>query len=125
MWKERFCRRFPKPYYVPHSDKRFRNVIEITIHVFCVKKKRFSKLLLNRLHFVKNLTWNMILVSIAFQRYIAGPIWAMLREVQPSTGGSSGRTTQAVKSQKTRVLHDPSAKSAYERDSYLKRVFSC
>ena len=64
-------------------------------------------------------------MSIAFQRYIAGPIWAMLQEVQPSTGGSSGRTTQAVKSQKTRVLHDPSAKSAYERDSYLKRVFSC
>ena len=75
-----------------------------------MKKKRFSKLLLNRLHFAKNLTWVMILVSIAFQWYIAGPIWAMLREVQPSTGGSSGRTTQAVKSQKTRVLHDPSAK---------------
>ena len=110
---------------MPHSDKRFRNAIEITIHVFCMKKKRFSKLLLNRLHFAKNLTWVMILVSIAFQRYIASPIWAMLREVQPSTGGSSGRTTQAVKSQKMRVLHDPSAKSAYERDSYLKRVFSC
>ena len=109
---------------MPHSNKRFRNVIEITIHVFCVKKKRFSKLLLNRLHFAKILTWVMILVSIAFQQYIAGPIWAMLREVQPSTGGSSGRTTQAVKSQKTRVLHYLSAKSAYERDSYLKRVFS-
>ena len=113
------------PYYLPHSDKRFRNAIEIMIHVFCVKKKRFSKQLLNRLHFAKNLTWVMILVSVAFQRYIANPIWAMLREVQPSTGGSSGRTTQAVKMQKTRVLHDPSAKSAYEHDSYLKRVFSC
>ena len=125
MWKERFCSSFPKPYYLPHSDKRFRNAIEIMIHVFCVKKKRFSKLLLNRLYFAKNLTWVMILVSIAFQRYIASPIWAMLRDVQPSTRGSSGRTTQAVKSQKTRVLHDPSAKSTYERDSYLKRVFSC
>ena len=90
-----------------------------------MKKKWFSKLLLNRLHFAKNLTWVMVLVSIAFQQYIASPIWAMLQEVQPSTGGSSGRTTHAVKSQKTRVLHDPSAKSAYERDSYLKRVFSC
>ena len=89
------------------------------------EEKKFSKLLLNRLHFAKNLTWVMILVSIAFQRYIAGPIWAMLREVQPSTGGSSGRTTQAIKSQKTRVLHNLTAKSAYERDSYLKRVFSC
>ena len=78
------------------------------IRVFCVKKKRLSKLLLNRLHFAKNLTWALILVSIAFQRYIASHIWAMLREVQPSTGGSSGRTTQAVKSQKTRVLHEPS-----------------
>ena len=119
------CSSFPTPYYLPHSNKWFGNAIEITIHIFCVKKKRFSKLLLNRLHFAKNLTWVMILVSIAFQRYIASPIWAMLREVQPSTGGSSGRTTQAVKLQKTRVLHDPSAKSAYERDSYLKRVFSC
>ena len=125
MWKEPFYSSFPTPYYLPHSDKRFRNAIEIMIYVFCMKKKRFSKLLLNRLHFAKNLTWVMILVSIAFQRYIAGLIWAMLREVQPSTGGSSGRTTQAVKSQKTRVLHDPSAKSAYERDSYLKQVFSC
>ena len=110
---------------MPHSDKRFRNAIENTIHAFCMKKKRFSKLLFNRLHFAKNLTWVMILVSIAFQRYIASPIWAMLREVQPSTGGSSGRTTQAAKSQKTRVLHDLSAKSTYERDSYLKQVFSC
>ena len=109
---------------MPHSDKRFRNAIENTIHVFCVKK-RFSKLLLNRLHFAKNLTWVMMLVSIAFQRYIASPIWAMLREVQPSTGGSSGRTTQAVKVQKTQFHHEPSVKSAYERDSYLKRVFSC
>ena len=125
MWKERFCSSFPTPYYIPHSDKRFRNAIENTIHVFCAKSKRFSKLLLNRLHFTKNLTWVMILVSIAFQWYIAIPIWAMLREVQPSTRGSSGRTTQAVKSQKARVLHDTSAKSAYERDSYLKRVFSC
>ena len=85
---------------MPHSDKRFRNAIENTIHVFCVKKKRFSKMLLNRLYFAKNLSWVMILVSIAFQRYIATPIWAMLTEVQPSTRGSSGRTTQAVKSQK-------------------------
>ena len=57
----------------------------------------------------------MILVSIAFQRYIASPIWAMLAEVQPSTGGSSGRTNQAVKLQKTQVHHDPRAKSANER----------
>ena len=125
MWKERFCSSFPTPYYMPHSDKQFRNAVENMIHVFCAKKKWFSKLLLNRLHFVKKITWVMILVSIAFQRYIASPIWAMLREVQPSTGGSSGRTTQAVKSQKTRVLHEPRAKSANERDSYLKPVFSC
>ena len=39
-------------------------------------------------------------VSIAFQRYITSPIWAMLTEIQPSTRGSSGRTTQAVKLQK-------------------------
>ena len=90
MWKERFCSSFPTPYYLPHSDKRFKNAIENTIHVFCMKKKWFSKLLLNRLHFAKNLTWVMILVSIAFQRYIASPIWAMLTEVQPSTRGSSG-----------------------------------
>ena len=95
---------------MPHSDKRFRNAIENTIHVFCVKKKRFSKLLLNRLHFVKILTWVMILVSIAFQRYIASPIWAMLREVQPSTGGSSGRTTQAVKLQKNASSSRPECK---------------
>jgi len=31
-----------------------------------------------------------------------------------NVAGSSGQTTPAVKSQKTRVLHDPSAKSAYE-----------
>ena len=110
---------------MPHFDKRFRNAIENTIHVFCVKKKRFSKLLLNRLYFAKNLSWVMILVSIAFQRYIASPIWAMLAEVQPSTRGTSGRTTQAVKLQKTRFHHNPRAKSANERDSYLKRVFSC
>ena len=67
----------------------------------------------------------MILVSIAFQRYIASPIWAMLREVQPSTGGSSGRRTQAVKLQKTQVHDDPREKSANERDSYLKQAFSC
>ena len=125
MWKERFCSSFRMPYYLPQSNKRVRNAIENTIHVFCMKKKRFSKLLLNHLHFAKILSWVMILVSIAFQWYIASPIWAMLREVQPSTRGSSGRTTQAVKSQKTRVLHDPSAKSAYERDSYLKQAFSC
>ena len=122
MWMERFCSSFPKPYYLPHSDKWFRNAIENTIHVFCMKKKRFSKLLLNRLYFAKNLSWVMIFVSIAFQRYIASPIWAMLWEVQPSSQGSSGRTTQAVKSQKTRVLHDPSAKSAYERDSYHLKI---
>ena len=67
----------------------------------------------------------MILVSIAFQWYIASPIWAMLMEVQPSTRGSSGQTTQAVKLQKTQVRHDPRAKSANEQDSYLKRAFSC
>ena len=90
MWKERFYSSFPTPYYMPHSDKRFRNAIKNTIHVFCSKKKQFSKLLLNRLYFAKNLSWVMILVSIAFQRYIASPIWAMLAKVQPSTGGSSG-----------------------------------
>ena len=57
----------------------------------------------------------MILVSITFQRYIASPIWAMLAEVQPSTGGSSGGTTQAVKLQKTQVHHDPRAKTTNER----------
>ena len=113
------------PYYLPRSDKRFRNWIENTIHVFCMKKKRFSKRLLNRLCFAKILTCVMILVSIAFQRYIASPIWAMFAEVQPSTGGSSGRTTQAVKLQQTHVHHVPRAKSANERDSYLKRAFSC
>ena len=77
------------PYYLPHSDKRFKNATENTIHVFCMKKKRFSKLLLNRLHFAKILTWVMILVSIAFQWYIASPIWTMLAEVQPSTRKSS------------------------------------
>ena len=66
------------------------------------EEKRFSKLLLNRLHFANNLTWVMILVSIAFQRYIASPIWSMMAEVQPSTWRSSGRTTQAVKLQKKR-----------------------
>ena len=125
MWKERLCISFPTPYYLPHSDKRFRNAIENMIHVFCMKKKRFSKPLLNRLHFAKNLIWVMVLVSIAFQQYITSPICAMFAEVQPSTSESSGRTTQAVKLQKTRVHHDPSAKSAYERDSYLKRLFSC
>jgi hypothetical protein len=125
MWKERFYISFPTPYYLSHSDKRFRNAIENTIHVFCMKKKRFSKLLLNRLHFAKNSTWVMILVSIDFQRYIASLIWAMLAEVQPSTWRSSGRTTQAVKLQQTHVHHDPRAKSANEQDSYLKRAFSC
>ena len=90
-----------------------------------MKEKRFSKLLLNRLHFAKKSTWVMILVSIAFQRYITSPIWAMLAEVQPSTGGSLGRTTQAVKLQKTQFHHDPRAKSTNERDSYLKWLFSC
>ena len=87
-----------------------------------MKKKRFSKLLLNRLHFAKNLICVMILVSIASQWYNTSPIWAMLAEVQASKGGSSGRTTQAVKLQKTQVHHDPRAKSANERDSYLKRA---
>ena len=125
MWKERFYSSFPMPYYLPHSDKQFRNAIKNTIHIFCMKKKRFSKLLLNHLHFAKILSWVMILVSIAFQRYIASPIWAMLTEVQPSTRGSSGRTNQAVKLQKTQFHHDPRAKSASERDFYLKPVFSC
>ena len=110
MWKERFCNSFPMPYYLPHSDKWFRNPIENTIHVFCMKKKWFSKLLLNRLHFAKNLSWVMILVSIAFQRYIASPIWAMLAEVQPSTGRSSGRTTQVVKLQKKQISSQPESK---------------
>ena len=74
------------PNYLPHSDKWFKNAIENMIHVFCMEKKRFSKLVLNRLHFAKNLTWVMILVFIALQRYIASTIWAMLAEVQPSTG---------------------------------------
>ncbi len=66
-----------------------------------------------------------ILVSIAFQRYIASPIWAILTEVQPSTRESSGRTNQTVKLQKMQFHHDPRAKSASERDFYLKPVFSC
>ena len=70
--------------------KWFKNAIENMIHVFCAKKKRFLKLLLNRLYFAKNLSWVMILVSIAFQRYIASTIWAMLREVQPSSQRRSG-----------------------------------
>ena len=123
MWKERFCSSFLTPHYMPHSDKRFRNAIKNTIHVFCAKKKRFSELLLNRLYFAKNLSWVMILVSIVFQWYIASPVWAMLAEVQPSTGGSSGRTTQAVKLQKKQFHHDPRAKSANERVSNLKPVF--
>ena len=53
------------------------------------------------------------------------PHLGMLAEVQPSRGGSSGRTTQAVKLKKAQVHHDPRAKSANERDSYLKRAFSC
>ena len=114
MLKERFCSSFLTPYYLPHFDKWFKNAIENTIHVFCMKKKRFSKLLLNRLHFAKILTWVMILVSIAFELYIASTIWAMLAEVQPITGRSSGRTTQAVKLQKTQFHHDPRAKSANE-----------
>ena len=58
---------------------------KIRFMFFVQRKKRFSKLLLNRLYFAKNLSWVMILGSIAFQRYIASPIWAMLAEVQPST----------------------------------------
>ena len=110
MWKERFYSSFPVPYYLPYSDKRFRNAIENTINVFCMKKKRVSKLLLNRLHFTKNLTWIMILVSIAFQRYIASPILTMLAEVQPSTGRSSGRITQVVKLQKNAISSQPKSK---------------
>ena len=94
------------PYYLPHSGKWFRNAIENMIHVFCMKKKWFSKQLLNREHFDKNTTKAITKVSIAFQRYIASPIWTMLTEVQPSTGRSSGRTTQAVKMQKTQFHHD-------------------
>ena len=90
-----------------------------------MKKIRFSKLLLNRLHFAKILTWVMILMSIAFQRYIKSPIWAMLAEVQPRIRGSSGQTTQVVKLQQMHVHHDPRAKSANERDCYFKRAFSC
>jgi hypothetical protein len=97
------CSSFPAPYYLPHSDKRVKNAIENTVHLFCMKKKWFSKLLLNRLHFAKNLTWVMVLVSIAFQWYIASLIWTMLREVQPLTTGSSGRTTQVVKLQQTQL----------------------
>ena len=88
------------PYYMPHSDKRFRNAIESTIHVFCMKKKRFSNLLLNHLHLPEKLTWVMILMSIAFQRYITSPIWAMVAGIQPSIGENSGRTTQAVNCKK-------------------------
>ena len=125
MRKEQFCSSFSTPYYLPHFDKQFRNAIENMIHDFCVKKKRFSKLLLNRLHFVKNLNWFMIPVSISFQRYIASPIWAMLAEFQPSTGRNPAPTTHAVKLQKMQFHHDPRTKSANERDSYLKPVFSC
>ena len=125
MWKERFCSIFSRPYYLPPSDKRFRNVIENMIQGFCMKKKQFSKLLLKRLHFAKNLIWVKILVSIAFQRYIPSPIWAMFVEAQPSTWGSSGRPTQALKLQHTHVHNDPRAKSSNEQDSYLKRAFSC
>ena len=95
------------------------------IHVLCMKKKRFSKLLLNRLYFAKNLTWVMILMSIALQRYIARLIWAMLAEVQPNTRRSSSRTTQAVKLQQRQVSSRPESESTNERDSYLKRAFSC
>ena len=42
MWKERFCSSFPTPYYMPHSDKQFKNAIENTIHVFCAKKNGFK-----------------------------------------------------------------------------------
>ena len=89
MGKEQISSSFPMPSHLPHSDKRFRNRLENTVHVFLYEEKRFLKLLLNRVHFAKDLTWVMILVSIAFQQYIASPIWAMFAEVQPSTGGSS------------------------------------
>ena len=56
----------------------------------------------------------------SFPMVYSKPIWAKLAEVQPSTGGSSGRTTQALKLQKkTQFHHDPRAKSANEQDSYL------
>ena len=95
MWKERFCSIFPTPYYMPHSDKWFRNAIENTIHIFCVKKKRFSKLLLNRLYFAKNLSWVMILVSIVYNGISQAPFgqcWRKFnlvhREVQRTTSGA-------------------------------------
>ena len=125
MWKERFCRSFPTPYYLPHSDKRFRNAIKNTIHVFCMKKKRFSKLLLNRLHFAKKFNLGHDTRVHSFPTVYRKPHLAMFAEVQPSTRRSSGRTTQAVKLQKMQVHHDMRAKSANERDSYLKRAFSC
>ena len=36
---------------MPHSDKRFRNAIENTIHVFCAKKKMVFKTALKPLRF--------------------------------------------------------------------------
>ena len=51
MWKERFCSSFPMPYYLPHSDKRFRNAIENRIHVFCMKKKWYFETALKPLTF--------------------------------------------------------------------------
>ena len=124
MKKMRLGDIFATVYHLLHSDGRFRkNTKNARCRSSCAAT--FSKLLLNRLNFAKKITWVMIFVSIAFQRYNAGPIWAMLAEVQPSTGGSSSRTTQAVKLQTTQFHHNPSAKSVNERDSYLKRVFSC
>ena len=71
---------------IPINSLKMRSKIRFT---FLYEEKRFSKLLLNRLHFDKKITWVMILVSIAFQRYIASPISAMLTEFQPSSQGSS------------------------------------
>ena len=102
------------PSHLPHSDERFRNSIENTIHVFLYEEKRFSKLLLNRVHFAKNSTKAVILVSIAFKRYIARPIWALCWKFNLALRGSSGRKTQAVKLQQKQVHHIPESKSANE-----------
>ena len=111
MWKKRFCSSFPTPYYLPHSDKWFGNAIKKYTSRFLLKK-RFSKLLLNLLYFAKNLTWGHDTRGRSFSTVYHKPIWAMLAEIQHSTGGSSGRTTQTVKLQQPHVHHNPRAKSA-------------
>ena len=55
MWKERFCSSFPTPYYMPHFDKWFRNAIENTIHVLCMKKKTVFKTPLKPLTFCQKI----------------------------------------------------------------------